>query len=406
MRVLYALGPGDVVRSYRVWKSGADVATETSVSFSGQFFDYCRDNGAEGHAVSSNGRREVFVDGQMILENRSKVLWAPHGLRYHLSGLLYVLSLAGTAIRRRVDVVVVDTYTAHWFLLAIFRVLGIPVVASLHGTLWPRGFPLRKAVDRVIQGLDRALFWRRGVSAVVCVSPECAKQVLEMQGDRPKPIFQYRAQYRKAVFEAMPPPSRLTGEPLRVLFAGRVEREKGVFDLVEAAARIEATRPGTVAWRVCGDGGALQELRAEVSRRGLDGVVKLLGQLDREALREQYAWCHLVVVPTRSDCREGLPMAAAEAILAGRPVVLSSVCPAVDVLGEAAVEARADDPGSYAELVLRIAGHPDEHARRREACGPAMAQFLDAGNGLAWALRQAIAVATGDTGGRRGSATP
>ncbi len=99
-------------------------------------------------------------------------------------------------------------------------------------------------------------------------------------------------------------------------------------------------------------------------------------------------------------------MAAAEAILAGRPVVLSSVCPAVEVLGEAAVEARADDAGSYAELVLRLADRPEEHASRRAACEPAMAQFLDAGNGLAGALRQAIAVATGATGGRQGNSIP
>src|SRR5690348_15526636 len=59
LRVLYALGPGDVVEAYRHWRAGKEVESEMSVPFSAQFLDWCESTGATAHLVSWNTKREV-----------------------------------------------------------------------------------------------------------------------------------------------------------------------------------------------------------------------------------------------------------------------------------------------------------------------------------------------------------
>ena len=117
----------------------------------------------------------------------------------------------------------------------------------------------------------------------------------------------------------------------------------------------------------------------------------LLGKLDQGPLRNEYGWAHLLVAPTRSDIGEGFSMVAAEAVLAGRPVVSSRVTPAIDVLGDAFVAAQPDDVESYVAAIRRLAEDRTEYARRAAACPAVQRQFLDPENGLRAALARAIA---------------
>src|SRR5439155_12531096 len=41
-RFFYALGPGDVVDSYHKWSAGIEYTSETQLTLSGQFFDFCK----------------------------------------------------------------------------------------------------------------------------------------------------------------------------------------------------------------------------------------------------------------------------------------------------------------------------------------------------------------------------
>ena len=84
-------------------------------------------------------------------------------------------------------------------------------------------------------------------------------------------------------------------------------------------------------------------------------------------------------------------MVSAEAVLARRPVVSSSVNPAIDVLGDAFVAAQTDDVESYVAAIRRLAEDRTEYVRRAEACTAAEQQFLDPENGLRAALARAIA---------------
>jgi glycosyltransferase involved in cell wall biosynthesis len=95
-------------------------------------------------------------------------------------------------------------------------------------------------------------------------------------------------------------------EPLRILLAARIVREKGQLDLVQACAkllslplRFELTLAGRVDSAMF-----LAELQSEIARLGLRDRVRMPGLLNQAELREEYARSALVVFPTRHH--EGL----------------------------------------------------------------------------------------------------
>ena len=390
LRILYALGPGDAVHTYREWKEGRDVTAETSITFSSQFFDYCLQTGTEAFAVSSHPRKDVVREGLFVVENRPKLFANSDGALYHLSQLHYAVSIVWTALRHRVDAAIVDSGTTHWFLLAPLRIARIPVIASMHNALWAPGFPPSRPARRLLLWLT-GWFWRHIAQATICISPECERQVRTVAGKPRGRVFQHRAQFRPSLFESVAPGPPHELRPFRILFVGRVEENKGVFDLVAMADRLNALLPGQFEWHVCGHGSASAELARQVRARELGEVVFLLGKLDQRALRIEYGWSHLVVVPTRSDIGEGFSMVAAEAVLAKRPVVSSRVTPAIDVLGDAFVVAQPDDVESYVAAIRRLAEDRAEYSRRAAACAAVQQQFLDPENGLRAALARAIA---------------
>jgi glycogen(starch) synthase len=388
-RIFYALGPGNVVDSYRKWSAGQDCNSETSLTFSGQFFDFCRARGVRAYAVSSHPHREVFQDGAFTVENRPKLFANPSGLLFHLNQIWYGLSIIASARRFKADVLVVDSGTTHWFVLSLLRLTRIRVVASLHNSYWASGFIPGGTVKRAIRALD-GWFWSHAADASLCVSPECQRQIETLAHGRNRPVFQYRCRFRPTDFASVPPPPPHAQSPFQVLFAGRVEREKGVFDLLEIAEAFKSKSPGQLRIDICGGGDAFDELKQAVTDRGLTEDVILHGKLKRPELLACYGRGHVVIVPTRSTFCEGMPMVAAEAILTGRPVVTSRLSNALDVLEGALVEAKPDDPSSYVTCLRRLLDDADYYHACCRACPTIGQQFYDPNQSLTAAFERAI----------------
>src|SRR4029450_5362342 len=70
LRILYAAGPGDVVGTFRHWRQGRDDPSEVAVTYSGQFYDLCRDLGAEADVISHCPRRDEQRDGRFRVQHR------------------------------------------------------------------------------------------------------------------------------------------------------------------------------------------------------------------------------------------------------------------------------------------------------------------------------------------------
>jgi len=73
-----------------------------------------------------------------------------------------------------------------------------------------------------------------------------------------------------------------------------------------------------VSMRVVGSGDDLEELRAEVLKRGLDNTVTMDGRLEGERLCQAYHSASVFVFPT--SWPEGFPTDLLEAMWAGAPL--------------------------------------------------------------------------------------
>lgn len=106
------------------------------------------------------------------------------------------------------------------------------------------------------------------------------------------------------------------------LFIGRILRDKGVVELVEAARKVRLQYPGAV-FRLLGPVGVNNPTAvpaAEVQRWADEGVVEVLGSTDD--VRPEIAAAHCVVLPSY---REGVPRVLLEAAAMARPCIATDV---------------------------------------------------------------------------------
>jgi glycosyltransferase involved in cell wall biosynthesis len=148
-------------------------------------------------------------------------------------------------------------------------------------------------------------------------------------------------------------PSRPPAAVPNVLFLSRVEKEKGVFELLDACALLARERP--IRLDIAGDGGALAAVRARVAAAGLT-FVTLHGHVVGEAKDRLFAQADVFCLPSYT---EGLPIAVLDALAHGVPVVVTPVGGLPDVLSEPAnalfVEPAA---GSIAAALAKLCADP------------------------------------------------
>jgi glycosyltransferase involved in cell wall biosynthesis len=386
LRLLYAAGPGDVLGTYGHWREGRDDPSQVSRTYSGQFYDVCRELGARACVIASCPTPGSLRDGPFTLRHRRVPFQDGPGPLYHLGQVWAGLRLLGSALASRADVAVVVNGSAHWFALTLLPWFGVRVVPSLHCVLWPASRP-PAGVRRLVAALD-ARFFARSAAAVLSASGDITRQLDEVTRGRHGPVFEFLPTYPAGSFEAGEPPA---GKPFRVLFAGRVEGDKGVFDLLAVAKRFADVGRTDIEFDLCGSGSALDELRGAAESAGLAGRFRCHGYCTRETMREMYARCRAVVVPTTSDFVEGFNQVVAEGVLSGRPVVTSRVCPALEYVRDAVVEVGVDDVQGYGDALLRLCDDAAFYQDRRRGCAGAQAQFYDAGRGWGTALKKALA---------------
>jgi glycosyltransferase involved in cell wall biosynthesis len=119
-------------------------------------------------------------------------------------------------------------------------------------------------------------------------------------------------------------------------------------------------------------------------------VVTIRGWTPLSDLQDVYARSHVSIVPTRSQYSEGLAMTAAEAILAGRPVITNPVVPALEVLRPACIEAETNNVDSYISTILKLIHNSSQYEALCDACPALRHQFYDRQQGLTIILKKAI----------------
>jgi glycogen(starch) synthase len=383
--LIYIEGPGDIVESLTRWSKKEDVISETSKTFSGQLFDFCKKNNLNTLAISAyNHKKQVLIEGFRACSKPRISLNGSMG--YHLSQLLYGLKIVAIGIRYRPKYLHITNGNTYWFVLSPLKLFGIKLFPHLHNTFWAKGYHPTGIIQHLLVQLD-AWFLKHIATGVFCCSPEVEHQIAEITSNNSCPIYLFKPQFNRNSFSPAPLPKLHEIKPFTVVFAGRTERDKGVFDILDMAMLLGENQ---VNFHICGDGSALAELRKKCSENNLDGKVTIHGKLNRQALIDVYTMAHVVIIPTRSNFAEGFAMVAAEAILLNRPIITSSIVPALEVLRAAAVEAKPEDINSYADAIRQLMMDKSLFEQKQHACQSLREQFLDNSNGLSSMLQLSL----------------
>ncbi len=138
-----------------------------------------------------------------------------------------------------------------------------------------------------------------------------------------------------------------------LLHVGALLPDKGADVLIAGYARTSAEMP----LLVVGDSPFAQEFREHVhSAAARDPRVKMLGYVYGEAYRQLVANAYAYVHPPR---HEGTSPALLQAMAYRNCIVSSDIQEAIQVVGDAAVTFRGEDPADLAEKLERVLGDPD-----------------------------------------------
>jgi glycosyltransferase involved in cell wall biosynthesis len=212
---------------------------------------------------------------------------------------------------RRVVLHAHTCFDASFWREAAFMALALaarcPVILHLHGSGFERFYDRSSAPARALF----ELFLRR-VACVVAPSEALRAWIRGVARDAnviyvPNPVPGVQAERHEA------------GQNL-VLFLGRLEARKGVFDLLEAVSALRASVPDVRL--VCAGEGDRGAVVRYAERLGVADAVKFTGWVGPSGKRALLENAAVLALPTYD---EGLPMSVLEAMSAGLPAVVSPV---------------------------------------------------------------------------------
>lgn len=288
-----------------------------------------REKGIEVDVVSPASFRHFGIAyGAGVAGNLRRRPW----LALALPLMLVSFARAARAAARDADLV-----HAHWLPAgAVALATRRPVVLTVHGTdleLARHARPLAHAILRRIR-------------VVLAVSTALADEARRL-GARDVRVVPNGVELPENVGPEAEPPE--------ILFAGRLSREKGILELVEAARGHELV--------VAGDG----PLRAQVPQA--------CGWLPHEELERLYDRAAIVACPSR---REGFGVVCAEAMAHGRAVVASDVGGLRDLIvdGETGLLVPPGDVPALRAALERLLGDPELRRRLGAAARERAAERL------------------------------
>jgi glycosyltransferase involved in cell wall biosynthesis len=263
------------------------------------------------------------------------------------------------ALRRAApDVVHLHSGRAAWLGSVAARRLGLPALVT-------------RRMDRRVRRSWRTRFvYAQACSRVVAISDAVARQ-LEAGGvprDRlrviPSAVDPERLRVRRGREEVRDSLGADRFEPC-ILAAGALVPRKGFDVLIDALSLLARDDRVARLW-IAGEGPQRAALQRRALRRGVAEQLRLLGR--RDDVADLLGACDVFAMPSR---REGLGVAALEAMALARPVVATRV----GGLAEAVVHERTgllvppDDSSALAEALARLVADPDLASRLGRA-GP------------------------------------
>lgn len=203
---------------------------------------------------------------------------------------------------------------------------GAPLMVHLHGA-----------------GFNSGIGWFLERAAMVCAPCESTRNWV-------------RSVARRADVVVTPPPAALdvphvASKPNMVLFLGRLEDRKGIYDLLDAVAGVRAAVPDVRL--VCAGDGDRAGVARYAEQLGIADAVKFTGRVGPSGKRALLEHAAVFALPSYE---EGLPVSLVEAMSAGVPVVATPVggIPEIVVDGASGYLVGAGDKRSLERVLRRL----------------------------------------------------
>ncbi len=306
------------------------------------------DLGAKFHLehfqIGSEGRNEGFM-GKGV-----RILISPFLLALHL------LKCRSSIVHINTSLVQKGYWRDVVYLLTA-KILRRKVVFQVHGGALPEDF---FGGSRLLSNLLR---WILRQPDVVVLLASCELSAYRRFVPRARLTVIANAVDAEALRQERP--IRSQGDPLRVVYIGRLADGKGIPDIVEAVG-ILRNRDVKIILSIAGSGPLEQALRELVSAKGLGDRVNFVGAVFGEAKNLLWLQSDVFAFPT---LREGLPYAILESMAAGAVPVTTPVGAIPDVLTDKVhgLFVSPHDSGAVADAIQWLDAHRGELETMRVA---------------------------------------
>jgi glycosyltransferase involved in cell wall biosynthesis len=163
----------------------------------------------------------------------------------------------------------------------------------------------------------------RRLSVVICHGPYLERQLIDI-GVPPDNLIQFNLSYKYLIDSSINNEAVLDltegGAKTCILFVGRVDRNKGVFDLLEAVSEI-LLNSDSLKLVYVGDGPCFEELKTKVAGDQIESKIAFMGYTDHRLIPQIIRQCRVLVSPSRNGLPEGRCKVAIEALVLGKPVI-------------------------------------------------------------------------------------
>lgn len=284
-----------------------------------------------------------------------------------------------------------------WVSVAAAKLLGVPVVNSRHNSINER-----RGLGRIASWLDRVSI--RACDAVVCHGPFTLSEVRGI-GVPEARTHEFGLSFRDFAERSLrtAPPPELAEFAGRfehvVMFVGRVQRDKGVIDLLDAYRMLPRTVRDRTGLVYVGDGHGMSELENGVRERMLTDRVLILGRVPHAQLPGIMRLATVVAAPTRPEFPEGRCKVVPEALVLGVPVIAPDFGPFPFGVRDG-IDGLLFEPGSVSALAAsleRVLGHPGELEALRRGARASRERLMAEPVGFARAVEAAFQSGTGST---------
>jgi glycosyltransferase involved in cell wall biosynthesis len=266
-------------------------------------------------------------------------------------------------IRRALRNISPDIVHAQGIGIYAISALGFPCkqVVTIHGIIYREVRFGQKLPARLRGSLDG--FYERyslaRVQNLISISPYVAQEVTRIGGFKGH-LYAIENPVDDMFFTVSG-----AGERSTILYAGAVIARKGLLNLLRALAQVKETMPHTelrVAGEIESEPAYVESCQRFIAEHGLEAAVTFLGSLTSRQMVTEYARCTVLALPSK---QETAPVAVAEAMAAGRPVVTTRCCgmPYVVEHESSGLLVGEDDVSGLANALLLVLGDEQLQAR-------------------------------------------